>query len=90
MTPHQHARANKKRSRKTKKKNAQQGDKPWLHSNGTQTGERKETDNNHIYHGALLKSKNSVAIFRDRVRMMSMLLETEVDDNSRFTHIEQL
>lgn len=73
-----------------KKKNTQQGDKPWLHSNGTQTGERKETDNNHIYLGALLKSKKSVVSFRDKVRMMSMLLETEVDDNSRFTHIEAL
>lgn len=51
MTPHQHARASRKRSRKTKQKEkTQQGDKPKLHSNGTQTGEtvrEKETENGH-------------------------------------------
>ncbi len=44
---------------KTKRK-TQQGDKPRLNSNGTQTGERKETTDDHLCVGSItVKTLNS-------------------------------
>lgn len=69
---------------KTKRK-TQQGDKPRLNSNGTQTGERKETKNDHLCVG-LVQSKHSTVGVRERVRTSYMPPGTELDDNNSNTH----